>query len=231
MNAVLGFAQLLESDSSQNLADSQTSFVAEVLRSGKHKMELIDGILDLAKIEDGKSSVVLEDIAISELVAQRVTMVNSTARQQNILVRDGVSDTKLPRVRIDRLSFQQSLPNLLSNAVKYNHEGGEVNIDAAVHGDTTLRINVRNTGPEIPESGFDKVFEPFERLGAEASAIPGTGSRGRPCSHQVVDRKYERCDRFRQQTGKWCDFLSGSPPGNGYERSFVVSPVLTPRTY
>jgi len=175
MNAVLGFAQLLENDSTGDLSDSQMSFVSEVLRSGNHMMELIDGVLDLAKIEDGKFAPNMEDLEVNELVSQCVTMIETAARQQNVRVQNNVSATNLPKVSTDRLSFRQTLLNLLSNAVKYNQEGGFVIINAEVRGGIGLRLSVQDSGSGIPEDVADKVFEPFERLGAETSAIPGTG--------------------------------------------------------
>jgi PAS domain S-box-containing protein len=186
MNAVLGFTQLLEEGTSGALSEQQKTFVTEVLRSGHHMMELIDGVLDLAKIEDGKASVKLEDLDVGALVAQCVTMVDTAAVNGNVSLHNLITDSDVPRVRADRLSFRQALLNLLSNAVKYNRSGGQVTIDADVGAEGVLRVRVRDTGQGIPDAMADKVFEPFERLGAETSNIPGTGV-GLAVTKQLVE--------------------------------------------
>jgi len=175
MNAVLGFTQLLQDETNGKLTDEQKSFIAEVMRSGTHMVELIDGVLDLAKIEDGKTTLNLENLDVPGLVAQSVSMIESSARKQHVTIENKIANADLPKIHADRLIFRQALLNFLSNAVKYNHSGGQVTVDALVKDNDVLRVSVQDTGPGIPKAAAEKVFEPFERLGAETSAIPGTG--------------------------------------------------------
>ena len=174
MNAVLGFAQLLDQDG-QTLTESQKAFVDEILRSGHHMLDLIGDVLDLAKIESGDTSLDIEDVAPLPLIVSCLKMISAPADQSNLRVRCQLPEGDLPLVSIDALRFKQALLNLLSNAVKYNRPGGEVFLECNSGANGILHISVSDTGHGIPDDMGKKVFEPFDRLGAESSDISGTG--------------------------------------------------------
>lgn len=175
MNAILGFSQLLEADQHATLDDDQSEFVGEILRSGHHMLELINDILDLAKIESGDVAFDLRDQDPRPLIDACVKMIGGSAQQQSITVTSVIPEGDFPVVKVDVLRLKQALLNLLSNAVKYNHPGGEVRVECRTDRDGLLRIEVSDTGRGIPAEMLGKVFEPFDRLGAEESNIPGTG--------------------------------------------------------
>lgn len=175
MNAILGFAQLLEQDATRSLDDTSQAFVAEILRSGQHMLELINDVLDLAKIESGDVSIDLTDQSPETVITTCVDMMSATAKQSDITLSNRTAKESLPLIRADTLRLRQTLLNLLSNAVKYNHAGGEIIVECGPGEAGTLRIRVTDTGIGIPEAVHDRVFEPFDRLGAESSDTPGTG--------------------------------------------------------
>ena len=175
MNAILGFSQLLEQDATGPLNQNQKEFVDEILRSGHHMLELIGDVLDLAKIESGGVDLDLKSQAPRPLIDACLKMVGTSANRDGITVRGQFPADELPMIKIDGLRFKQALLNLLSNAVKYNQPGGEVILECNSGANGILHISVTDTGPGISDDMRDKVFEPFDRLGAESSNVSGTG--------------------------------------------------------
>jgi PAS domain S-box-containing protein len=174
MNAVLGFAQILEQDD-QVLSDNHKEYVAEILRSGHHMMDLINEVLDLATVESGNISLDLKAENPRPLIDSCLHMVEATAHNGGISVRSVYPGKGLPQIMIDTVRFKQILLNLLSNGIKYNRPNGELILECETRVEGELRISVTDTGEGIPESRQAKVFEPFDRLGLEDSVIPGTG--------------------------------------------------------
>jgi PAS domain S-box-containing protein len=175
MNAILGYSQLLEQDTVEPLSKRHTGFVDEILNSGHHMLELIGNVLDLAKIESDDLSLDLEDHDPDPLIRTCLNMIAATAEQKNIAIQSRLPERGLPTIKVDSLRFKQALLNLLSNAVKYNQQDGEVLLDCTEASNGIFHVAVSDTGPGISDELHDKVFEPFDRLGAETSDTPGTG--------------------------------------------------------
>ncbi len=171
MNAILGFAQILEYD--DELGEEQHDSVYEIIKAGRHLLELINEVLDLAKIEAGSISLSLESVSLAELVDESLSLIAPVAQGKGIHIsHDDMGELQL---RCDRTRFKQVLINLLSNAIKYNREGGSVQVELTTVGDEMVRITVADTGMGIPADNFDMLFQPFNRLSAEHSEIEGTG--------------------------------------------------------
>lgn len=171
MNAILGFAQLLEGD---ELGPEHSESVEQILRAGRHLLGLIEEVLDIATIEQGRLSLSIEPVFLRDVVGEVVDVVAPLAASASIPI-----TADLPRferhVLADRQRLTQVLINLLANAVKYNREGGDVSISCEPTSDDRVRIAVVDTGPGIEPEMMDRLFVPFERLGAERSSIEGTG--------------------------------------------------------
>ncbi len=181
MNAILGFSQLLEIDA--GLSEDQADYVGEILKAGRHLLELINEVLDLAKIESGNVDLSLEPLLCAELIAECLALIKPIAQAQGITIHDTVIGVYL--IRADRTRLKQVLLNLLSNAIKYNRPQGEVSIRVSVH-DGVVRLAVSDTGYGIPASRQQEVFQPFSRLGAEETEIEGTGI-GLTISRRLMD--------------------------------------------
>ena len=171
MNAILGFAQILEAAG----ADArQQRWVFEIRQAGEHLLELIDELLDLARIEVGRLNVRLEPVALQPVIQEAAAMCRMAADGQQIALRlDGV-DEGLAAVA-DRTRLRQVLLNLLSNAIKYNHPGGRVDVVCRRAVPGRLRLTVRDTGIGLSPEQIGRLFQPFERLGREDSDIQGSG--------------------------------------------------------
>jgi two-component system sensor histidine kinase/response regulator len=176
MNAILGFSQLIEMDPSTTQKGRQ--FVDEILRAGQHLLHLINDVLDLEQVESGRLILQPESIGVHALMAEAVALMQPLADKQGVVLHmpssAGGQGGRLA-VRADAVRVKQIVLNLLSNAVKYNRRGGQVWLDAVATGERTVRISVRDSGIGIAERHLPRLFQPFNRLGAEAGAIEGTG--------------------------------------------------------
>ncbi len=173
LSAILGFAQLIESGTTQ-LTIAQKRSIDQILKAGWYLLELINEILDLALIESGKLSLSLEPISLSEVMYECETMIEPQAQSRGISVSFGLFERPV-YVQADRTRLKQILINLLSNAIKYNRKGGTVVVDCTSSRPDTIRINVRDTGAGLAPDLLAQLFQPFNRLGQEAIAEEGTG--------------------------------------------------------
>lgn len=188
MNAILGFAQLLQSGK-HPLTDRQQRHVKQIYKSGQHLLTLINDVLDLARIEAGRISVSLERLNVQEMMQDALEGLQPIADQYQISLHPLEQNSQDLYVMADYTRCQQILINLVSNAIKYNRPQGEVFIRCStenMHEQDMLRIEVEDTGPGITEDQISQLFQPFSRLGAENSAIEGTGI-GLALSRELVE--------------------------------------------
>jgi signal transduction histidine kinase/ActR/RegA family two-component response regulator len=174
MNAILGFAQLLEGTRFGALTAKQKEFVGQILLSGGYLLELINDILDLSKIEAGKLSVSMERVDLVPLMKSVVATLEQSARKAEIELVARDFGAGMPALRTDRVRLAQILINLGSNAIKYNRLRGTVRFTYE-HLDDNVRIAISDTGVGIAPERQVELFQPFSRLGAEQQAIEGTG--------------------------------------------------------
>lgn len=174
MNAILGFAQLLEFNPKEPLTEAQKGCVEHIMKGGNHLLSLINDILDLARIEAGKVDVSIVDISPTAILDECLTFITGMAEKRGIDISIPDATVKIPRVLADYTRFKQVLLNFMSNAVKYNRENGSLTITFE-ETENMLRINVTDTGEGIPEDKQKELFKPFSRLGAENTEIEGTG--------------------------------------------------------
>lgn len=174
LNAILGFAQLMEYDPGHPLVDAQKESINHIKTGGKHLLNLINDILDLARIEAGKVELQMETTQPVALFYEVVPLASTLADKRGITLHTPAMDKNIAPITVDFTRAKQVLLNLLSNAVKYNNEGGEITLDSEVI-DGRLRVSVTDTGNGIPMDKLPELFRPFSRLGAEETSIEGTG--------------------------------------------------------
>jgi PAS domain S-box-containing protein len=175
LNSVLGFAQLMQMEP---MAPKQEDATREILKAGTHLVELIDEVLDIARIEAGKLRLSLEPVDAVLVIDECISLLGPQADQEGVSVAmDGpAAEIGSFYVVADRQRLKQVLLNLLSNGIKYNREHGTVlvSIERTAEG-SRIRIDVSDTGRGIPPERLDGLFSPFERLGIEDTGIQGTG--------------------------------------------------------
>lgn len=173
LNAILGFAQLMES-ASPAPTDSQAESIDQILQSGWHLLKLINEILDLAAIESGKVSLSLEPVSLTEIMSECEAMMEPQAQERGIRLTFPEFDSP-SFVWADQTRLKQVMINLLSNAIKYNKERGSVVVDCTPINQERMRISVKDTGEGLIPEQLKQLFQPFNRLGQEATKIAGTG--------------------------------------------------------
>jgi signal transduction histidine kinase/ActR/RegA family two-component response regulator len=173
LNAVLGFAQLMETGTPAP-TPSQKRNLDQILKAGWYLLELINEILDLALIESGKATLSREPVSLSEVMLECRAMVEAQAHKRGIGMKFPRFET-LHFVQADRTRVKQVLINLLFNAIKYNRPGGTVTVEFTLSAPDSIRVSVRDTGAGLAAEQVAQLFQPFNRLGKEASAEEGTG--------------------------------------------------------
>jgi len=176
MNAVLGFAQMLQFDPKTPLSSSQAEHVNYILEGGNHLLELINELLDLAKIEADQTTFSLEKLAAHDVIKGCITIISPLADTHNITIIDQTNPQTPSLVRTDMMRLKQILINLLSNAIKYNKDGGTVTVSTQDTELEFLRISITDTGIGIPKKDSSNVFQMFHRLDVDPMlAKEGTG--------------------------------------------------------
>ena len=178
LNAILGFAQLINSDSPPPTA-SQEASIGQILKAGWYLLALINEILDLTQIESGKLALSVESISLTEVMLECQAMIEPQSQKRGIKMTFPQSDLG-NYVHADRTRLKQVLINLLSNAIKYNQANGTVVVDCtliAAEGlnPERIRVSVRDIGEGLSPDKLLQLFQPFNRLGKERSMEEGTG--------------------------------------------------------
>jgi PAS domain S-box-containing protein len=169
--AMLGFSDLLQL---REPRDDQVQAIDAIQRAGSHLLSLVNDVLDIARIEAGRESLSVRPLDLRTVIEECVGLVTQTANDRRITLSTRIESADHVHVRADRQRLVQVLLNLLSNAIKYGAEGGHVIVAGAVR-EGGVEIDVIDDGPGLTEADQDRLFQPFERLGAERSHIPGTG--------------------------------------------------------
>jgi len=172
LNAVLGFAELLWMD---GVVGEQRDYVGQIRKSGRHLLDLINEVLDLSRIEAGQMSISPEPVQLRAAVVEAVEMIAPEAASRGISLEPDYGPVCDCYVRADQQRLKQVLLNLLSNAVKYNRPGGSVRIGCTYRDGDAPSVTVADTGHGIPEDRLDRLFNAFDRLGAEQGGEEGTG--------------------------------------------------------
>ena len=173
LNAILGFAQLMEVDA-ESQSDVQKKRIDQILKSGWHLLELINEILDLAKVESGQIPVSEEPVSIAEVLLECHTMIEPQAQEYGIQL-SFQKFTKPVYVRADRTRLKQVLINLLSNAIKYNSENGVVDVTCSKQRNGSVRTSIMDSGTGLTSEQLQELFKPFNRLGQDDGDEEGTG--------------------------------------------------------
>jgi PAS domain S-box-containing protein len=170
LNAILGFSQLLETD----VEDRHRDFLRRIQDAGRHLLDLINDVLDISRVESGTMQVSIEPVSIAGVVDVTSELIKPLAAARGIVVSTQLSGASDQHVLADLQGLKQVLLNVMSNAVKYNREGGHISVSAEPH-DGAVCVTIADTGPGIPPRERERLFQAFDRLGAETTDVEGTG--------------------------------------------------------
>jgi PAS domain S-box-containing protein len=196
LNAVLGFGQLLDSEA--DLAPRHRHWVRQILSSGQHLLELVDDVLDLSSAQAGQLNLSLTAVAVQQAIGEAWGMLDiaragAAARPAALRFVDETAAAPPLWVHADPRRLKQVLSNLFSNAIKYNRAGGEVRVSAEAFDDGTVELRVADTGRGMTPEQLQRLFQPFERLGAQHTSVQGTGL-GLALCKQLVEAMGGRID-------------------------------------
>ncbi|MEO5333647.1 MAG: response regulator [Magnetococcus sp. YQC-5] len=209
LNAVIGFSQLMELNPMEPLTPTQKESVAQIFMAGRHLLELINGLLDVARIESGKITPDIEVLDPTEIMHNCIALTRPLAFKKFISLINTSEDVHFPRIQADPLRLKQILINLLSNAVKFNRKGGYVTISHQETAAGQLEISIADTGSGIPREHWSQIFKPFSRLGADSAGVEGTGI-GLNISKGLVEMMGGRIG-FDSEVGKGSRFWISFP--------------------
>jgi PAS domain S-box-containing protein len=185
LNAILGFAQLMESGNPLP-TPTQKASIDQILRAGWYLLELINEVLDLALIESGRLSLSREPVALADVLQDCQTLIEPLALKKQIHLHFA-PPVGVCFVGADRTRLKQVLINLLSNAIKYNRQGGSVHVTCSERATGWMRISVQDTGAGLSSADLAQLFQPFNRLGKKDSDEEGTGI-GLVVSRRLVEQ-------------------------------------------
>jgi PAS domain S-box-containing protein len=171
LNAILGFGQLLERAALEEREHRQVEYI---LKGGRHLLALIDEVLEISRIEAGNLGVSVEPLLLGRGVEEALELVGPIADQRGIAIQADLEEISGVWVMADLQRLKQVVLNLLSNAIKYNRPAGSIRVSVVLEGETVV-LGVSDTGPGIAAADLPRLFVPFDRLGAEASRVEGTG--------------------------------------------------------
>jgi protein-histidine pros-kinase len=185
LNAVIGFAQILEMEGNDALTARQREYLDYIRSGGEHLLKLVNEVLDLSKIEAGRLNLAIEPInafdALEQIHQTMLPIADKAGIRFDLLLPEAIAD-----VKADRLRLHQVLLNLVSNAIKYNRPDGRVTLTAHAASADRIEFVVTDTGLGISPERQKELFQPFQRLGAEHSAVEGTGL-GLSLSRRLVE--------------------------------------------
>ena len=223
LNSIIGFAEVLGETLEGEVTDpskepKKRRYAANIVTSARRLLDLINELLDLAKIEAGKMEPRIESVSLADVCEGLATLIRPQAEKRQIELRVKV-EPKLPMIQTDAGKLQQIVFNFLANAVKFTPERGTVTLSAAseptaAEAATAVRISVRDTGPGIAEEDRERIFEKFVQLDPTVTKLHGGTGLGLTISRELAQMLRGRIE-------------VDSRPGRGATFSLVL-PVAFP---
>jgi two-component system CheB/CheR fusion protein len=185
LNSINGFSEILYDETFGPLNGKQKQYINNVLTSGQHLLQLINQILDMAKVESGKMKLVLSSLPMKSLLNEISLLVADMVSKKKIeMLLEIAAD--LPDIEADELKVKEIIYNLLSNAVKFTPEGGKIGMRAKKT-DSEIEIVVWDTGEGIAAENMEKIFEGFFRVDTPYSRVTEGTGLGLPLSKKLVE--------------------------------------------
>ncbi len=164
LNAIIGFSELIQEPMFGSLTDDQKTYVSQILRAGEHLLQLINDILDLAKVESGKLELQLSAVSIGKILENSLIMIKEKAHKHRLRLEvDIAQELQENRYQADEIKLKQIMYNLLSNATKFTPDGGRIRLKAH-RVDDDIVVQVSDTGIGLKSEDRDRVFRAFEQV-------------------------------------------------------------------
>jgi CheY-like chemotaxis protein len=208
LNGIIGLTSLIQAGKG-NLTPEQSEAVDMIDRSGDLLLQVVNDVLDYAKLETGNVEISKEDTLIYPLIRQAVDAIRTKAQERNIKIRTSVAKNLPSHIYTDGRRIQQILFNLLGNAVKFSSDGGIIEFKAVkrtnVSGTSCLRITVKDYGKGIDKSHFAKIFQPFQQADSGTEQTHGGTGLGLTITSSLV-KALGGSIAVDSEVGKWSEF-------------------------
>lgn len=164
LNAILGFSEILaDAKEKQPAPELVAEYAAYINESADHLLALVNGILEISKIQSGKLILCVETISLENIINTCITMLSGVAQEGKVNIECEL-DENLPKIRADPLKLRQVILNILGNAIKFTQEAGIISVLCIPHEDDYIKIQIRDSGVGIPEDQIHVALEPFRQL-------------------------------------------------------------------
>lgn len=173
LNAIIGFSQLLEMEKEKSPDEAVSRAANHIHDAGQHLLSLIEDLLDIAALEEGKIDLDFSPVRPSEVIDEITPLIKNLASEKALSLE--FLDECPKYIRVDRRRFKQVLLNFASNAIKYNREGGAVEFGSALNEEGNALVHVRDTGLGIPEPDQPQIFQRFARASHTKNVVKGSG--------------------------------------------------------
>ncbi|MBL8707291.1 MAG: PAS domain-containing protein [Rhodospirillales bacterium] len=186
LNAIIGFSEMLATRFAGPLTDKQAEYIDDVCNSGRHLLNVINDVLDLAKIEAGRLELHDEEVDVGQLVEECERLLRERAHNGGVTLSRQVSGPI--GLRADELALKKILTNLLSNAVKFTPGGGRVTVEAGLSGENDCVIAVRDTGIGMAAEDIPRALEPFGQIDSTLTRRHDGTGLGLPLALSLTQR-------------------------------------------
>jgi diguanylate cyclase (GGDEF)-like protein/PAS domain S-box-containing protein len=198
LNTILGFSDVLLEKTFGDLTENQDRYIRNIYSSGKHLLELINNILDIAKIEAGKYEMIYETFQVDDMIGEVINIMKSFAENKFIEIVVSIGED-ISTITADRVKLKQILYNLLSNAIKFTPEGGMVKVEVVkekniegrytrvLPGPEIIKFSVQDTGVGIGPEDKDRIFDEFEQVNSSFSKTYGGAGLGLALTKKLVE--------------------------------------------
>jgi signal transduction histidine kinase len=210
LNAILGFAEVVSERAGAQEDTKTRRYADNIVRSGKGLLNIINDLLDLAKIEAGRMEVRWQLCQVQEVAGALLQFARPLAEEKDLMMNLGV-DERVSQIETDPGKLQQILFNLVSNAIKFTPHGGRIDVEITARDEEMIELQVRDTGPGIPQSQREHIFEKFRQV------------------DQSVTREHEGTGLGLAIVKELVEMLGGSINVGGQEGAGASFTVLLPR--
>ncbi|WP_027486828.1 ATP-binding protein [Allorhizobium undicola] len=188
LNAIIGFSDIMADERFGPIGHARYSeYAADIGRSGRHVLDIVNDLLDISKIEAGEMDLDFVAVGLNETVSEAVAIVQPQANNQRVIIRTALSQS-VPNVVADLRSVKQIVLNILANAIRFTPSGGQIIVSTAYEPNGSVTLRIRDTGIGMSRSELEQAMKPFRQVAPGGTRLRGDGTGlGLPLTKAMVD--------------------------------------------